>query len=225
MLKDNWFVFENVEQLSKQLANDILHIARQSIRVTNKFTIVLAGGTSFSSVYRILNNSTSNWKKWHIYIGDERCLALGDKNRNDYLINKIWLGNGLIPKKNIHFIHSELGVDIGASNYEKVVREIEKFDMVLLGMGEDGHTASLFPNRIYDKDKSVIVEKNSPKYPKNRISMSCKMLNKSSHVFKVINGASKKNVVDLWLKGADLPINKVHGDREKVYACLECIPS
>ena len=55
--------------------------------------------------------------------------------------------------------------------------------------------------------------------------MSCKMLNKSSHVFKVINGASKKNTVDLWLKGVELPINKIHGDREKVYACLDCIPS
>jgi len=225
MLKDNWLIFKGIDTLSERLANDILNVANHSIRATNKFTIVLAGGTSFSSVYRILNNSKSNWKKWHIYIGDERCLALGDKNRNDYLINKIWLGNGLIPKKNINFIHSELGVDVGASDYEEVVREIKKFDVVLLGMGEDGHTASLFPNRIYDKDKNVIVEKNSPKYPKNRISMSCKVLNKSSHVFKVINGASKKNTVDLWLKGVEFPINKIHGDREKVYACLDCIPS
>jgi 6-phosphogluconolactonase len=225
MLKDNWLIFKDIDTLSEQLANDILNVANHSIRSTNKFTIVLAGGTSFSSVYRILNNSKSNWKKWYIYIGDERCLALGNQNRNDYLINKIWLGGGLIPKKNINFIHSELGADVGALHYEEIVREIKKFDVVLLGMGEDGHTASLFPSHIYDNSKKVVVEKNSPKHPKNRISMSYKMLNKSNNVFKLISGSSKQNAVELWLKGVDLPINKIYGGCEKVYACLDCMPN
>jgi 6-phosphogluconolactonase len=225
VLRSNWLIFADIDKLSEQLANDVLNIANHSIKFTNKFTIVLAGGVSFSNVYRILHNSKSDWSKWHLYIGDERCLASGDKNRNDYLINKAWLKNGLIPKKNINFIHSELGADEGAALYEEAVKEIKKFNVVLLGMGEDGHTASLFPNHIHDKDKNIVVEKKSPKYPKNRISMSYKMLSKSNNVFKLISGPSKQNAVELWLKGVDLPINKIYGDCEKVYACLDCMPN
>ena len=224
MLKDNWLIFKDINTLSEKLARDILNVADYSIRSTNKFTIVLAGGSSFSNVYRILNNSKSNWKKWYVYIGDERCLMQGDSNRNDYLINKIWLKDGPIPKKNINFIRAELGTKLGVSHYEKIVNNVKKFDIVLLGMGEDGHTASLFPEHSYKKN-SIVADERSPKYPAHRISMSYETLNKSSYVFKIISGFNKKYAVDLWRKGQDLPINKICGDQEKVYACQDCIIS
>jgi len=120
---------------------------------------------------------------------------------------------------NINTLSECVAKDIlSVANYS--IKETGKFIIVLLGMGEDGHTASLFPHRTYDKYKNIVIEKNSPKYPKNRISMSFQMFNKSNHVFKVINGTSKKNAVDLWLKNTDLPINKIYGDKEKVYVCL-----
>ncbi len=216
MLKDNWSIYTDIDKLSEQLANDILTIAEKSINLNNSFKIVLAGGTSLINTYKILNKSSSDWDKWHIYLGDERCLPLKDNRRNDYIINKVWLKNSSIPKQNINFIHAELGVDSGSLHYEKILEKVGYFDIVLLGIGEDGHTASLFPGHSYD-NKSVVVEYDSPKYPKYRISMSYSRLNQSKNVFKIICGKSKSNAMNLWMNGEILPINRVNGNNEKIY--------
>ncbi len=223
MLKDNWFIFTDIDKLSEQLAHDILTIAENSIKLNNSFKIVLAGGTSVINIYKILSKSKSEWSKWHIYIGDERCLQLEDKDRNDHVINKIWLNSSAIPKQNINFMHAELGAYNGVFHYENMLKNIGDFDIVLLSMGEDGHTASLFPDHLYDENKSVVVECNSPKYPKDRISMSYSRLNQSMSVCKVISGSSKHEAVDAWLKGKILPINRINGLSEKVYICEDTL--
>jgi 6-phosphogluconolactonase len=84
-------------------------------------------------------------------------------------------------------------------------------------MGEDGHTASLFPNRAYNKNDSVVAEYNSPKFPKERISLSYSQLNKSKYVYKLISGSKKSQALNLWINGKTLPINKISGKKEKVY--------
>ena len=160
----------------------------------------------------------------YVYIGDERCLPLQDKERNDHIINSIWLNNSQIPEKNINFIKAELGCDNGAYTYEEVLKNIVNFDVVLLSIGEDGHTASLFPGHYYDNIKSVVVERNSPKHPKDRISMSYSRLSRANNVFKVVSGVSKQSAVGLWLKGRSLPINKIKGLFERVYICKDALP-
>ena len=223
MLTDDWLIFSDIDKLSKKLADDILSIAEHSIKLNNKFLIVLAGGNSVENVYKILENSDSDWNKWYLFIGDERCLPLKSQYRNDQMINNVWLNNGKIPKQNINFIHAELGANQGALNYERKLKYIGDFDVVLLGIGEDVHTASLFPGCLYDESKSVVVEFNSPKFPKNRISMSYLRLNQSKKIFKVISGSSKKKAVQLWLEGSDLPISKIYGHSEKVYVCKDVL--
>jgi 6-phosphogluconolactonase len=223
MLKDNWFVFEDINKLSNQLANDILDIAKNSIKLSDSFKIVLTGGNSILNTYKVLSNSESDWDKWHIYLGDERCLPIGDKDRNNHIINQVWLSNSQILKKNIHYIQAELGADDGAVHYEKVLNSANDFDVTLLSMGEDGHTASLFPGHLYDKNKDVVTECNSPKYPKERISMSYLRLNKSKNVFKILSGSSKQEALDLWLKGRVLPINQISGQYNKIYLCKDVL--
>ena len=219
MLKDNWVVFEDIDKLSEQLAYNILEIAETSIRLSNSFKIVLTGGNSVLKLYKILSNSKSNWSKWHIYLGDERCLPTNDKDRNDHVINQVWLNNSQILKKNIHFIYAEFGVVDGALHYEKILDNVGDFDVVLLSIGEDGHAASLFPHHLYDKNTSVVVERNSPKFPKDRISMSYSRLNQSKNIFKIISGSSKQKAVKMWIKGKALPINKIYGQSEKIFIC------
>ena len=135
------------------------------------------------------------------------------------MIREIWLDASTIPKKNIHFIKIEIGLLEAREEYEKVLKNIDKFDVVLLSMGEDGHIASLFPNHIYPEGQMVVVEKNSPKQPKERISLSYSRLNRTYYVFKLIIGESKQKMVALLKQNADLPVSRVNGECEKLYLC------
>jgi 6-phosphogluconolactonase len=224
MLKDKWIVFKNSSLLSKQLTDDILTIAHHSIKLNGSFKIVLTGGRSLIKTYDILRRSDSDWSKWHVYISDERLLPAMHKDRNDQLINKIWLNNNSIPRENIHFIRSELSPIKAQREYEKVLKGVEKFDVVLLSIGEDGHIASLFPGHDYTEDKDVVLEYNSPKSPSKRISMSFNRLNNTRYAFKIIIGKTKKQSVNLWLKGKVLPISRIKGESDQTYACVNAIP-
>ena len=217
ILNDNWIIFDDEISLSKALAQEILNIAKKSIFEKDFFSIVLTGGQSVLNLYKILSKADSNWDKWHIYIGDERFLPAGHKDRNDQIINEIWLNNSTIPQKNIHFIKAELGLLDARVEYENTLKRIDKFDVVLLSMGEDGHIASLFPNHIYPEEQMVVVEQGSPKPPKERISMSYQQLNKAHYIFKLIIGESKQKAVALFKQNANIPITKINGDCEKIY--------
>jgi 6-phosphogluconolactonase len=217
ILNDNWLIFDDEMSLSKALSQEILNIAKKSIFEKDCFSIVLTGGQSVLSLYKILSKDDSNWDKWHIYIGDERFLPAGHKDRNDQTINEIWLDNSPIPKKNIHFIKVELGLLEARVEYENTLKKIDKFDIVLLSMGEDGHIASLFPNHVYPEEQMVVVEQNSPKPPKERISMSYQQLNKAHYIFKLIIGESKQKAVTLLEQNVNLPIARVNGDCERIY--------
>jgi len=222
MLEDNYSVFKDINKLSDRLASDILDAAKTAIKLSDSFKIVLTGGNSILKTYEILSNSESDWSKWHIYLSDERCLPLEDKDRNDYMINSVWLNHSPILKHNINFIPAELGVN-GVAHYENILNGVDNFDVTLLSMGEDGHVASLFPGHSYDDSKSVVNESNSPKYPKDRISMSYSRLNHSKNIFKVISGSSKQRSLDLWLKGDGLPINQISGINNKIYLCKDAL--
>jgi 6-phosphogluconolactonase len=223
ILNDNWLIFDDEMSLSKALAQEILNIAKKSIFEKDCFSIVLTGGQSVLSLYKILSKADSYWDKWHIYIGDERFLPAGHKDRNDQTINEIWLDNSTISKKNIHFIKAELGLLEARVEYENILKKIDKFDIVLLSMGEDGHIASLFPNHVYLEEQMVVVEQGSPKPPKERISMSYQQLNKAHYVFKLIIGESKQQAVHLLQKNTNLPMTKVTGECEKLYICKNAI--
>ena len=223
ILNDNWLIFDDKMSLSKALAQEILNIAKKSIFEKDCFSIVLTGGQSVLSLYKILSKADSNWDKWHLYIGDERFLPAGHKDRNDQIINEIWLDNSPIPKKNIHFIKAELGLLEARLEYENTLKKNDTFDIVLLSMGEDGHVASLFPNHAYPENQMVVVEKNSPKPPKQRLSMSYKQLNKSNYIFKLLIGKSKQQAVHLIQNNINLPITKVTGGYNKMYVCKNAI--
>ncbi len=216
-MKDNWFSFNNNISLLEALAKEILNIAKKSIIEKGFFSIVLTGGQSILGLYQILSEADSSFNKWHVYISDERFLPKDHQGRNDRVINKIWLNNNLIPKKNIHFIQAELGLSKARKEYEDKLDKVGKFDVVLLSIGEDGHISSLFPGHKYTKNQSVVIERNSPKPPKERISISLHRLNNTKNMFKVIIGESKRPIVKRLLEGDRLLANSVSGEMEKVF--------
>jgi len=133
-LKNNWLIFANDDILSNKLAKKILMIAEESIKLKGDFTIVLAGGKSPKKLYEILKGSNSEWDKWIVYIGDERCLPIDDNERNDGQIMKEWLNVSHIKKENIYSIKAELGMLNAKLDYEKVLSKVDVFDVVLLSV-------------------------------------------------------------------------------------------
>jgi 6-phosphogluconolactonase len=221
IIDNKFFIFDGQSGLIKTLADEVLNLADKAIFENDRFDIVLTGGKSILGFYKTLSLSDSNWKKWHIYISDERYLPNNHKDRNDRVINDLWLNNEKIPRKNIHFFDFKSGVVHSIKTYEHHLKKINKFSLVLLSVGDDGHVASLFPGHSHRKGVEIIVEKNSPKYPKKRVSMSYDLMNKSSFVFKIIIGSEKKVVSNMLTRGFDLPASKVNGDSDKVFICVQ----
>ena len=224
ILNNDWLIFDNERSLSKALAQEILYIAKKSIIKKDCFSIVLTGGQSVLSLYEVLSKADSNWDKWHIYISDERFSPKNHKDRNDRIINEMWLSNNLIPKKNINFIQIEKGLIEAQKKYENILRKVGMFDVVLTSLGEDGHISSLFPEHEYPKNQEVIIERNSPKPPKIRISMSYKSLSRTHNFFKIIIGESKQSIVKLLLEGKSFPFNMVSGKKEKIFVHCSAMP-
>lgn len=227
-LPNNWQVFENPEVLAEATVARILQLAEQAIRDRGEFHLVTAGGTTPNRCYQMLaelkDSAEIDWQNWFIYLGDERVLPADDKERNSLSLNQIWLEQVAIPAENIFFMPTELGLQPAVAAYEKIVKEVAKFDLVLLGMGEDGHTASLFPGHdtINSKDL-VLAETNSPKPPAERVSLGKVCLENTREMIKLITGTSKQEAIADWLAGKQLPINQVAAANCKVFISAEAI--
>ena len=222
ILINNWIIKKKYTTIVSEIHRLILDIEKESISNRGCFNIILAGGKSFNDVYSMLSKSKCNWKKWNVFLGDER-FSTNLFQRNDYLIKKNFLDKVKIPKKNIHFYKTQLAINSCINNYERKITPIKMFDIVLLGMGEDGHTASLFPFRKINIG-NVVFEGNSPKLPKKRLSLAYKTLNKSRNSIKLIYGKKKRKVLRKIFNGLALPIVKVKGQRDYIFSTNDTIP-
>lgn len=224
----NWTVFSNGEDLAQKLAKEILELAEEAIKERGEFHLVTAGGTTPNQAYKILaEQDYSNWDKWVVYVGDERVFPSDNPERNSKVLTDIWLSKVAIKPENIKFMKTELGLEKAGKDYQNTLQAIDLFDLVLLGMGEDGHTASLFPGHgTLEQDlDGIIYETNSPKAPLERLSLSKNRLEKTRCLIKLITGAGKKTAVEEWLAGEELPINQVNAENTKVYLSEDAVPS
>ena len=183
-----------------------MQTATAAIQEHGSFRLVLAGGTTPQQVYRLLAQAPADWPHWHIYYGDERCLPADDAERNSHMANTAWLNAVEIPQHNIHPIPAELGAAAAAAQYAKIIEQARPFDLVLLGMGEDGHTASLFPGQQHPQNQPVHAVHNAPKPPADRVSLSRDSLSDSHEVLILITGAGKRAALAQWQAGEQLPI-------------------
>ncbi len=144
---------------------------------------------------------------WHIYFGDERYLPAGDPDRNDSMAATAWLDHVAIPAAQIHRVPTGDNVTAAAASYASVLQQAPGFDLVLLGLGEDGHTASLFPGDIAARNSAelAIAVTNAPKPPPQRVSMSPQCLSMAAAVWFIVTGDSKRQALQAWLAGAQLP--------------------
>ena len=213
MIAPRWHVLPDATAVADEAAHRILDAAQSALDARGQFRIVLAGGHTPEQTYRRLAEASSDWSKWQIYFGDERCVAPDDEQRNSLMAVRAWLGQVPVPPENIHPIPAELGAEAAAQAYQKTIEAALPFDLVLLGMGEDGHTASLFPGQAYARNENelVLAVHDAPKPPADRVSLSVKALNDSREVLVLVTGANKREAVVRWRAGESLPIATIHG--------------
>ena len=200
-----WNRFDSIDALSHSVCDAIVKSASAAIAARGKFSIVLAGGNTPRAIYKLLRDLPMDWSNWHIYHGDERCLPPNHEDRNSLMVEQVLTHFVAIPKSQIHDIPAELGPIEGAKAYAETLNNVDTFDMVILGLGEDGHTASLFPNHVVDNSADAVPVFNSPKPPAERISLSQNRLNNTREVLFLVTGAGKQQAVDNWRNGVVIP--------------------
>lgn len=210
-------VFPDAEHLVLALADALCTEAEADIRARGTFHLVLAGGNTPRELYRALAARGAGDAHWVVWYGDERCVAADDPERNSMMAETAWLAASRIPPANRHAIPAERGAREAADAYSKRLEAVGDFDLVLLGMGEDGHTASLFPGRdwgeVADSADALAVH-DSPKPPPERVSLSAARLNRSRRVWFLVSGASKREAMRRWRDGEPLPVGAIHARTE-----------
>lgn len=203
-----WHAVESAEALADTAARRIVAIAARAIAERGRFTIVLAGGSTPRAAYALLRDAGAAWSSWHVYFGDERCAPRDDQERNSRMADEAWLRWVPIPPTQVHEIAAELGPIEGARRYSVLLAEVPPFDLVLLGLGEDGHTASLFPGDetgfAADAPDAVPVFA-APKPPPLRVSLGARRLALARHVYFLVAGADKAAALARWRAGESIP--------------------
>jgi len=220
-----WHEFRRVGDLEQAAVNFILEAAARAIAARGAFHIVLAGGNTPRNIYRALCDAAAEWSAWHVYFGDERCVPTNDPARNSCMACGAWLDHVAIAPHHIYMIPAELGPEAGAAAYTTELAQAGTFDLVLLGLGEDGHTASLFPGADWEQASSwpsAIPVYNAPKPPPQRVSLSPMRLSNALQVLFLVNGPDKRKAAADWRAGAALPAGRIRpAAGVDIFLCLD----
>jgi 6-phosphogluconolactonase len=173
---------------------------------------VLAGGDTPRTAYQRLPERPADWAAWHVYFGDERCAPRGDPSRNSRMAGDAWLDHVALPPPQLHTIPAELGAVAAAKAYAGALQHVGEFDLVLLGLGEDGHTASLFPAHEWGEapgSPDALAVFGAPKPPRERVSLSAARLSRARQVLFLVSGESKRQALAHWRAGKRIPAGAI----------------
>ena len=184
---------------AEEVAEDAAASIAEALRARGR-TLVLTGGTSPIRTYQLLSELDLEWGRVAVLFGDERCVPPLDPESN-YRIAKENLLDHVSPA-GVHRIPAELGPDVGADLYAEVVAATAPFDVVLLGVGEDGHVNSLFPGHRALKATGLTVGiHDSPKPPSQRVTMTLEAIRDAKLILIIASGAGKANAVAMARRG------------------------
>jgi 6-phosphogluconolactonase len=184
---------------------EIIAFANERIAKANVFRIVLTGGNTAKTIYSNLIECETDWSKWEFYFGDERFVETGSPELNFSLAEEFLFSKVPVAYNSIVKFDTALSLKDSAINYEKRVSKVDTFDLVLFGIGADGHIASLFPNLQNDLKfvgDSVAIVTNSPKPPVNRFTLTLDRLNRSLRHLIFTEMKGKENIVSEILNGS-----------------------
>jgi len=216
--------FANSDELVSSLAAFVEKAQRDSINKKGRFTIALSGGSLPKMLRGLINNPNIKWDQWHVYYVDERVVPLDHPDSNHRSCDEHLYSKVPILPDHIHAIDVNLLDDLEelSDAYEKeLIREFAQkdaarfpvFDLILLGMGPDGHTASLFPGHelLSEEDRWVAYVEDSPKPPPKRITFTYPVINHAARVAFVAAGKEKVDMLESVLDDpeAGLPSARV----------------
>jgi 6-phosphogluconolactonase len=207
-----WHAVAGERALQQAALEAILAGATQAIHERGGFHLVLAGGNTPRGIYRKLGAAQTDWSAWHIYFGDERCVPPADAACNSRMAAEVWLDFVSIPAFQRHAIPAQAGARAAARIYAETLRTVGDFDLVLLGLGEDGHTASLFPAHEWGTARDspdTLAVFDAPKPPPQRVSLSAARLSRARKVVFLVSGALKHRAVAAWRAGKDIPARAI----------------
>ncbi len=205
----HWNIFADPREVAEAAAEIIGEMARHAIERRGLFSLVLAGGSTPAAAYRLLREQEQDWTRWEFFFGDERCLPPFHPERNSFKARETLLDHLPLESHQVHEIPAELGPEQGAEKYEPLVRNSRPFDLVLLGLGEDGHTASLFPGQEHPAERLVVPVYEAPKPPPERVSLNYGALSSCRGLLFLVTGESKRHALSEWRQGREIPASRV----------------
>jgi 6-phosphogluconolactonase len=209
-------VFDDAEGVARAAAETFARLAREAVEERGAFSVALSGGTTPRRVYELLAGDEFRdailWSKVHVFFGDERAVPHDHSESNYRMASEALLSRVNIPPENVHRIEGLGDAAANASDYESVMRglfgdaEWPRFDLVLLGMGDDGHTASLFPGTAALEESRAWVAPNwVEKLGAWRITLTAPAINAARRVVFLVTGASKAERLHEVLNGTHDP--------------------
>lgn len=193
-------IYADSKDVVKALAKEIYKLTISSVQ--ERFNILLSGGNTPTALFKKITKKyaeTIDWERVHFWWGDERCVTPDNENSNFKQAHDFLLSQINIPAENIHRIKGENNPEEEAVRYAGEIKENINFrgenpvfDLVLLGLGEDGHTASIFPDELeLFEDERICAVANHPLTGQKRITITGKVLNNANRVFFMVTGANK----------------------------------
>jgi 6-phosphogluconolactonase len=204
-------IFPSPHELAEKLAKEMVHMIKESANKKETFTIALSGGSTPELLFSLLSENYAKsvpWQYVHIFWGDERCVPPDNAESNFGMTMRKLLSKIEIPFLNIHRIKGEDDPEKEASRYSEEISLFTRkrdglplFDLILLGLGEDGHTASIFPGHpeLLDSDKICDVAFH-PVTQQKRITITGKVINNAEAVTFLVAGKKKKEIVEKMFK-------------------------
>ena len=208
-------VYPDLEALSRAAAELFVEHARQAVANCGRFSVVLSGGSTPRRTYELLSAPPARdqvpWERVHIFWGDERCVPANDPRSNSRMARRALLDRVPIPPGQIHPISCGQEPRESAEHYEGVVRAFfaegpPRFDLVFLGLGENGHTASLFPGTsVLDERRRWAAEVYVAEQRLFRVTLTAPLLNQAAILAFLVSGAGKAAVLREVLDGPEDP--------------------
>ena len=207
-------VYKDPETLARKLAAWMADLIRDTLRNQEFFTLALSGGETPKILFRELATRYTEkipWKRIQLFWGDERVVPFSDERSNAHAAFELLIHQVDIPLNQVHLMRTDIEPVFAAQEYEKMLKPffdhtLQSFDLVLLGLGDDGHTLSLFPgSALLENTTGWVSEAYHPVQKMYRITLLPALVNRAGHIAFMVDGEKKASVLSKVIEGKYAP--------------------